>query len=61
LSRCVPEYETLPGWNTDISGAKDVESLPKEFGDFVGFIETRANVNIKVISVGPDREQTIVV
>ena len=55
-----PVYEELPGWNTDMSGLCDEADFPKEFVDYIAFLEQQLDTPIKIISLGPDREQTIV-
>lgn len=52
-------YETLPGWKTDIRGARTFEELPARAKDYVLFLEKRIGVPIRWISVGPQRDQTI--
>lgn len=54
-----PVYQTLPGWKTDLTGIKDYKNLPKELLDYITFIEEDVNVPITIISVGPNRAQTI--
>ncbi|MCB0378991.1 MAG: adenylosuccinate synthase [Bdellovibrionales bacterium] len=53
-----PVYETFPGWKSDISGCRKFEDLPKEAQQYIAFIARETGVEIPVISVGPDREQT---
>ena len=55
-----PKYQEFRGWNTDITEIKNEDSLPKELIDYIKFIESFVNVPIKLISVGPDRTQTII-
>lgn len=55
-----PVYQEFKGWKSDICGIRDYESLPQEFKDYVAFIEKETGVNVRIISVGPDREATIV-
>ena len=55
-----PVYETLPGWNCDISKARKWEDLPKEARDYVEFIEKRVGCPIKYVSVGAEREALII-
>ncbi len=55
-----PIYEEMPGWKTDMSGFTSEEQLPKEFLDYIGFLEKQLETPIGIISVGPDREQTII-
>ncbi len=54
-----PVYKELKGWNTDLTGVRSVEEFPTEFQEYISFLEKELEVPIKVISVGPDREQTI--
>ena len=61
LERAEPVYETFSGWATDISGARSMAELPGEARQYVAAIEQRAGVPISHISVGPERNQTIVV
>lgn len=60
MDRAVPVYETLPGWQEDISGCRRFEDLPGPAQRFVELVEELAGVRIRYISVGPDRGQTIV-
>ena len=55
-----PVYVTLPGWQTDMTAIKSEEEFPHAFNDYVAFLEKELNVPITILSVGPDREQTIV-
>jgi adenylosuccinate synthase len=54
-----PIFETQKGWHTDLTGITNYADLPKAFKDYVAFIEKELEVPIKVVSVGPDRKQTI--
>lgn len=54
-----PIYSTLKGWDKDLTNIKDFENLPSEFVEYIKFIEDYLEVPIKVVSVGPDRVQTI--
>jgi len=55
-----PVYKEFKGWKKDLTGIIDEKELPYEFMTYVKFIEDEVGVPIKVISLGPDREQTIV-
>lgn len=58
---CVtPVYETLPGWKTDISGAKAYSELPAETRQYLDFIADFCNFRISIVSVGPKRSETII-
>ncbi|MCH5234363.1 MAG: adenylosuccinate synthase [Muribaculaceae bacterium] len=61
LSRCKPVYVELPGWTEDISNMKTYEELPENAKNYVKKIEEITGVLVGVISVGPDRSQTILV
>lgn len=54
-----PLYVSKKGWAADLTGMSSYEELPAEFREYVEFIEKELEVPIKVISVGPDRKQTI--
>ncbi len=54
-----PVYQTFKGWKADITSATKYEDLPKELKAYVDFLEECLQVPIKMISVGPDRKQTV--
>ncbi len=54
-----PVFTEMKGWKEDISKMKEASQFPKEFKDYIEFLEKELNVPISVISVGPDRKQTI--
>lgn len=55
-----PEYVELPGWSEDISGARQWEDLPETVRNYVTFVEAQVGTPAAILSIGPDREQTIV-
>jgi adenylosuccinate synthase len=55
-----PIFVEKKGWNNDLTGMTTYDELPAEFKEYIAFIEKELEVPIKVISVGPDRTQTIV-
>lgn len=55
-----PVYAELPGWMTDMTKMQSEEQFPAAFNDYIAFLEKQLNVPIAIVSVGPDREQTIV-
>ncbi len=59
LTLVEPIYETLPGWSEDISGARALDDLPSAARRYVQFVEEHAGAPVRIVSVGPDREQTI--
>ena len=61
LRRLTPIYETLPGWQQDVTGARSLDDLPVGAIEYVKSIETLVGRPVNFISVGPDRAQTIYV
>ena len=59
LAKAVPVYETLPGWKTDITGVSEFEKLPENARNYLARISDYVGIPIEVVSVGPDRKQTI--
>ena len=55
-----PVYTEFKGWKKDLIKVKSEDELPVEFKEYIKFIEDSLQVPIKIISLGPDREQTIV-
>lgn len=55
-----PVYVELPGWETDMTNMQSEDEFPEEFNAYLSFLEEELNVRIKIVSVGPDRKQTIV-
>jgi adenylosuccinate synthase len=58
--RAEPIYEVFPGWEEDISGARSMSDLPGPAVAYVEAVEALAGVPIDIVSVGPERNQTIV-
>ena len=54
-----PVYAELPGWKTDMTSMQSEDEFPEEFNAYLSFIEEQLGVPVKIVSVGPDREQTI--
>lgn len=55
-----PIYATLPGWNCDMTKAKSEAEFPENFVAYIKFLEKELETPITIVSVGPDREQTII-
>ena len=55
-----PVYTSMPGWETDMTKFKSEDEFPQEFKNYIKYLEQELNVPISIVSVGPDREQTIV-
>ncbi len=61
LERCRPVYETMPGWETDLDGCRRLADLPAAARRYLDRLSELLGLPIAVVSVGPDREQTIFV
>ncbi len=59
LRRVKPVYETLPGWQTPITDARAMEDLPERARDYLERISQLVGRPVDIVSVGPDRDQTI--
>lgn len=59
LERSTPIYETMPGWEEDITACQSLEELPENAYNYVKRISELCNVEISIFSVGPDRNQTV--
>lgn len=59
LGKHIPVYETLPGWEEDITGEQEWDALPENAREYVLFIEKLTGVPIRAISTGPSREDLI--
>jgi adenylosuccinate synthase len=55
-----PVYVEMKGWKTNMTAFTEESQFPKEFNDYIKFLEQQLETPIKIISIGPDREQTIV-
>ena len=54
-----PVYTEMKGWKEDLTKMNDASQLPKELNDYIEFLEKELETPIKIVSVGPDRVQTI--
>jgi len=54
-----PVYTELPGWDEDLTGVRDLNDLPAQMHSYIDFLEKELNVPIRIVSVGPDRTQTL--
>ena len=52
-------YTTLKGWKADLTKMESADQLPENLIEYVNFIEKTVEVPVKIVSVGPDRKQTI--
>jgi len=55
-----PVFIEMPGWNTDMTNMQSEDEFPEEFNNYLNFLEEELQVPIKIVSVGPDRAQTII-
>ncbi len=55
-----PIYREFKGWKTDITGCRTYEELPQELQDYISFIESETGIPVGIVSVGPNRDETIV-
>jgi adenylosuccinate synthase len=60
LHHARPIYESFPGWGVDVTGCRSREELPEEARTFVSFVEEEIGARLRMISVGPERDQAIV-
>ncbi len=59
LAKCEPVYETLPGWDEDITGVRTFDALPENVKNYVKRIEELCGAKVIMVGVGPNREQNI--
>ena len=59
VRRCKPVYETMPGWNTPVDDAQSIEDFPEDARRYIARVEELIGVPVAVLSVGPDRRQTL--
>ena len=57
--KIIPFYEEIDGWNCDLTKLRDYKDAPQELKNYVSYLEKQLRVPINVISVGPDRKQTL--
>jgi adenylosuccinate synthase len=55
-----PVYKDLKGWKKDLTGLHSVDQMPEELNQYIAFIEREVGVPISIVSVGPDRTQTLI-
>lgn len=54
-----PIYIDVKGWQSDLTGKHSADEMPTELNDYIAFIERETGVPISIVSVGPDRKQTL--
>jgi adenylosuccinate synthase len=55
-----PIYTELKGWNQDLTGLNDINQIPASLSEYIAFVEKETGVPITIVSVGPDRTQTLI-
>lgn len=60
MAHVEPVYETMPGWSEDISGCRAYDELPQATRNYIARIEEVLGIPVAIVSVGPDRDQTII-
>ncbi|HMS54275.1 MAG TPA: adenylosuccinate synthase [Fimbriimonadaceae bacterium] len=61
FAECVPNYREVPGWSGDLRTCRTLEELPETARDYLRTIEQFTGVPVAIVSVGPDRDETIIV
>jgi adenylosuccinate synthase len=55
----IPEYKSLKGWSEDLTQISSTDEFPPELMDYITYLEDVLETPISIVSVGPDRNQTI--
>jgi len=55
-----PVYKVMKGWNSSLSGISTFEGMPTELSTYIHFLEEQLEVPINIVSIGPDRTETII-
>jgi adenylosuccinate synthase len=59
IANAEPVYETLPGWDEDLTGCREIDDLPANARSYIERVEALAGVPVELVSIGPGRDQTI--
>ncbi len=59
LHQVTPVYEELPGWRTDLTGVTALAEMPAAARDYVAFLADQVGVEVRLVGVGPGREQFV--
>ena len=54
-----PDYQELDGWNCSLDGIQSFDNLPVKLSEYIRFIEKETGIPVKMVSIGPDRLQTL--
>lgn len=60
VNECVPIYDELPGWTEELTGLKSYDDFPANAKAYIRHIEELTGVEVKIVSIGPDRSETLV-
>jgi adenylosuccinate synthase len=60
LAKWKPVYKQMPGWTEDIMGVRKRADLPAAAQDYVALVEEEVGLPVTIVTVGPEREQTII-
>ncbi|MBF0185388.1 MAG: adenylosuccinate synthase [Magnetococcales bacterium] len=60
MDLCEPVYEELPGWSGSTAGARSMQELPAQAQEYIRYLEQLCGLPVDILSVGPDREQTMI-
>ena len=55
-----PIYKEFPGWKTSLCELRKYEDFPQAFKDYIAFIEKETQCRVTIVSVGPDRDATVI-
>jgi adenylosuccinate synthase len=58
-ARIEPVYTEIESWDEDISAIREYDKLPSQLRSYIGYLETATGVPVTMVSVGPDRKETI--
>ena len=59
VARCQPIYEVLPGWDEDVTHARDAADLPANARRYIEFVAEHTGAPVTMVSVGPERDQVV--
>jgi len=61
FARCIPVYESMPGWQSSTAGATQLSGLPRPAQDYIARLEALAGVPVHLVSTGPERNENVVI
>lgn len=61
LNKCIPQYESFPGWEEDITNCRNVDELPQNARTYLDFLTEKVDTPLSIVSVGPEFANTILV